>query len=218
VTVVNAPAPQPVPARPGPAPTDAPALYPTGAPALYPTGAPALNPTGAPALNPTGAPAFHPAPPPGYVYAEPDKITAFFGRVGRRTPRWLAPVGLAACCAAASAYVLWANPTDIGATALPTCLIRLTTGFDCPGCGGTRALWFLLHGDLPAAAQHHLIAVFAAPFLIYAYIAWTAGVLFGRRLPKLRLSFRGLGIALGVWAAFTVLRNLPFEPFSWFYV
>ena len=158
------------------------------------------------------------APPPPYHYAEPDRVTAFVGRTARRVPRWAAPIGVAAGCAAASAYVLWSDPTDVGATAMPTCLIKLTTGFDCPGCGGTRALWFLLHGDLPAAAQHHMIAVFAAPFLVWAWVAWTAGAVFGRRLPTWRVSARGIAVGLAIWAVFSVLRNVPVEPFSWFYV
>jgi hypothetical protein len=153
-----------------------------------------------------------------YAYAEPDKVTAFFARLGDRTPRWVAPAGMLACGAAAAAYVLWSNPTDGGAGELPSCLVKLTTGFDCPGCGGTRAFWYLLHGDIPAAAQHHVLFTFAVPFLLYAFVAWTAGAVFNRRLPPLRLSFRTVGIALAVWGAFTVLRNLPFEPFSWFYV
>jgi hypothetical protein len=168
----------------------------------------------------------YPPPPAGQYpygpyqayYSEPDKVTAFFGKLHRRTPKWIAPVVLAGCCAAASAYVLWSNPTDGGAGDMPSCLVRLTTGFDCPGCGGTRAAWYLLHGDVGAAAQHHLLFVFALPFLLYAYATWAAGALFNKQLPKLRLSFRALGIALAVWAVFSVLRNLPFEPFSWFYV
>jgi uncharacterized protein DUF2752 len=161
----------------------------------------------------------YPVPGPnGYVYAEPDRAVAFFNRLGQRSPRWLAPVVVVGCCAAASAYVLWSNPTDGGAAQLPTCLVKLTTGFDCPGCGGTRALWFLLHGDLPAAAEHHLLAVFAAPFLVYAYIVWAAGAIFRVRLPQLRISMRMSAIGLAAWAVFTVLRNLPFAPFTWFYV
>ena len=35
-----------------------------------------------------------------------------------------------------------------GAFDSPTCLVKMTTGFDCPGCGGTRAFWYLLHGDV----------------------------------------------------------------------
>jgi hypothetical protein len=152
------------------------------------------------------------------MYAEPDKVTQFFGRVNRRVPRWVAPLAVAGVCSAACAYVLWANPTDGGAGELPSCLVRLTTGYDCPGCGGTRAAWYLLHGDIGAAAQHHMIFVFAVPFLIYAYVAWAAGAIFNKRLPSMRLSFKALGFVLAAWAVFTVLRNLPFEPFSWFYV
>ena len=165
-----------------------------------------------------------PPPPPSaapdfqLIYAEPDKVTQFFTRTGRRIPRWVGPAVVAGTCAAACGYVLWANPTDGGAGDLPGCLVRLTTGFDCPGCGGTRAAWYLMHGDIAAAAQHHMLFVFAVPFLIYAYVAWAAGAIFNKRLPQLRLSFRTIGVALAVWAVFSVLRNLPFEPFSWFYV
>lgn len=148
----------------------------------------------------------------------PDPMARFARRAARRTPAWVGPVALAGCCAAASAYVLWSDPTDSGADAMPTCLLKLTTGYDCPGCGGTRALWYLLHGDLPAAAQHHMLFVFAVPFLIYAYVAWAAGAVFNVRLPQPRLTMRAVGIFLGVWAAFSVLRNLPFAPFSLFYV
>jgi Protein of unknown function (DUF2752) len=177
-------------------------------------------PVEAPAYPPAGQPGspYGPYGPYQAYYAEPDKVTAFFGKVQRRTPRWIAPVVLAGSCAAASAYVLWSNPTDGGAGDMPSCLVRLTTGFDCPGCGGTRAAWYLLHGDVGAAAQHHLLFVFALPFLLYAYASWAAGAIFNKQLPKLRMSFRTVGVALIVWAVFSVLRNLPFEPFSWFYV
>jgi hypothetical protein len=158
------------------------------------------------------------APDLALVYAEPDKVTEFFTRAGRRIPRWVGPAVVAGTSVAACGYVLWANPTDGGAGDLPGCLVRLTTGFDCPGCGGTRAAWYLMHGDLGAAAQHHLLFVFAVPFLVYAYVAWAAGAVFNKPLPQLRLSFKAIGIGLAVWAVFSVLRNLPFEPFSWFYV
>jgi hypothetical protein len=162
--------------------------------------------------------ALAPASANAYVYAEPDRVVTAIHHVARRTPTWLAPVAVGLTCMAASAFVLWTNPTDGGPDAQPTCLVKLTTGFDCPGCGGTRAMWYLLHGDLPAAAHHHILAVFAAPFLVYAYIAWAAGAMFNRRLPQLPFSYRTVAIGLLVWGVFTVARNLPFEPFTWFYV
>jgi hypothetical protein len=171
------------------------------------------------APGPYGGRGPDPAFPLGYDPATPDAFSRLITRASRRTPAWAGPAALAGCCAAASAYVLlWGNPTDSGADDMPSCLVRLTTGYDCPGCGGTRAFWYLLHGDLPAAAHHHMLFVFAVPFLIYAYVAWAAGTMFNVRLPQLRISMRGISIILGVWAVFTVLRNLPFAPFSLFYV
>ena len=62
------------------------------------------------------------------------------------------------------------------------------------------------------------MAVFATPFLIYIYIAWTARVVFGKTLPQLRISPSAIGIFLGIWGAWAVLRNLPWAPFTWFFV
>lgn len=78
-------------------------------------------------------------------------------------------------------------------------------------------VWYLLHGDLVEAARHHLVALIGVPFALYALLAWTAQVWFGRRWPLPRLPRRvyiGYGIA---WILFAVvLRNLPWEPFAWF--
>lgn len=42
---------------------------------------------------------------------------------------------------------------------------------------------YLLHGDLVQAARHHLVALIGVPFALYALLAWTVQVIFGRRLP-----------------------------------
>jgi hypothetical protein len=135
-----------------------------------------------------------------------------------RWPRWIAPVAIAACFTSAAGYVLVSDPTDAGAGDLPTCLVKLTTGLDCPGCGGTRAFYYLLRGNVPEAARHHAVAVFAAPFLAWLYLAWAVRQVSGRQLPVPRIGARTVSIFLGVWAVFTVLRNLPFTPFTRLYV
>lgn len=156
--------------------------------------------------------------PYAYVPPPPDRFTRVTSRIWARTPRWAAPAAIFTCFMGAGAYVLAADPTDGNAFATPTCLVRLTTGFDCPGCGGTRAFWYVLHGNLPAAARHHALFVFALPFLLYMYVAWAVGSVFGRKLPTLRVSPKAIGLFLGAWAAFTVVRNLPWSPFTWLYV
>ena len=56
------------------------------------------------------------------------------------------------------------------------------------------------------------------PFLIYMYVAWAGRTAFGWRLPQLQLSPKVLGLFLAAWGVFTVVRNLPWEPFTLFQV
>jgi Protein of unknown function (DUF2752) len=163
------------------------------------------------------APWVQPEPPPP-AYGRPDRLTRFVTRAWARSPVWLAPAAMLACMGAAAGYTLASHPTEAGAGAAPTCLLKYVTGFDCPGCGGTRAAWYLLHGDVPAAARHHAVFVFAVPFLLYMYVAWAGRRLFGWTLPQLRLSPRAIAIFLAVWGVWSVLRNLPWAPFTYFYV
>jgi len=162
-----------------------------------------------------------PAPWPGYPYpppAQPDRLTRFVNRIWYGSPVWAAPAALLVCMAGAVAYTEVSHPTMAAAGDPPTCLLKYTTGFVCPGCGGTRAAWYLLHGDLPAAARHHALFVFAVPFLLYLYVAWAGKRLFGWRLPQLDLSPKVIGIFLAVWGVWSVARNLPWAPFTSFYV
>jgi hypothetical protein len=158
------------------------------------------------------------SPYPGYVLPETDRFSRFMLRLWARSPRWSAPLLVLVCFAGGVTYALALNPTASGAFDSPTCLIKMTTGFDCPGCGGTRAFWYLLHGDIPAAARSHLMAVFAAPFLVYMYIAWAVNQTTRFKLPHLRLSPKVISMFLVAWIVFTVARNLPWAPFTWLYV
>lgn len=161
------------------------------------------------------APAY--AGPPAMTFAE-DPFTRFVHRLWARSPVWTAPLAVLVCFLGGATYVLASDPTNAGALSSPTCLVKLTTGFDCPGCGGTRAFWYLMHGNIPAAARSHLLTVFAAPFLLYLYVAWAAKLVFKRQLPMLRISPKTISIFLIVWGVFSVLRNLPWAPFTWFFV
>ena len=168
-----------------------------------------------------------PYPPPGMVAmsvqpaypAYPDdRFGRFMLRTWDRSPRWAAPLAVLVCFFGGVAYTLLTHPTSSDAASTPNCIIKLTTGFDCPGCGGTRAFYYLMHGNVLAAARSHLVLVFAAPYLVYMYVAWAAGAMLNWKLPALRPSPRAISVFLGVWLAFSVLRNLPWAPFTWLYV
>ena len=158
-------------------------------------------------------------PPVGWVPVPEEESRGYrFMKAIWTRPSWLAPLAIFGCIFAACTYVLTNNPTDARPDPLGPCLFKTLTGLDCPGCGGTRMVWYLLHGDVWQAARHHLIALIAVPVVLYAYFAWGAKRLLGVTLPTKRIPPIVWGSYLVAWLAFSVLRNLPWMPFHYFYV
>ena len=95
---------------------------------------------------------------------------------------------------------------------LPPCMFHSATGLFCTGCGITRALHALVHGDLATAWAMNSLAVLALPVLAALWLQEGAG-----RPAATEPLARWLRDAR-VWAVavllFTVARNLPFAPFS----
>ena len=142
----------------------------------------------------TVAPAADGAPP-----AEDNAPPARRSRLGR----------LAALVGAvgAVAYVGLVDPGS-GSGLFPPCPSRMLLGIDCPACGGLRGTHDLLHGDVVGALDHNLLL----PLLLglYAYAAVVAfAPLVGRAVRPLRPPRWALVAGAVVFAAFTVLRNLP---------
>lgn len=85
------------------------------------------------------------------------------------------------------------------------CPVRRATGRPCPGCGGSRSLVRLLHGDLRGAAAAHPLG----PVLGLLLVAWAAG---GRRttgtpLDPSRWRLRPAVVAgLLLWAGWALRR------------
>lgn len=110
------------------------------------------------------------------------------------TARWIAIGGVAtvaACHGAASVFFAQNNPyeTQIG---MP-CPILTLTGWQCPGCGSTRALYSLLHGDVVQAFTMNplLLACYVSGALL---VAMTVAERVSR--PRLATAFSRTAIAL----------------------
>lgn len=97
----------------------------------------------------------------------------------------------------------------------PICPFRALTGWDCPGCGGTRAAHQLLTGNLAAAVDLNVLAVLALPFVVWALWVVLVRAFGGPRLPMPAVSRRWSVVALMVVGAFWVVRNLAGTPFAW---
>ena len=120
---------------------------------------------------------------------------------------------LAAVVVPLAAVYLYQVPPVEGAW-YPKCMFFALTGCHCPGCGTTRCLHALLHGDLRQAVAYNLLTVVSLPFLLVwglrAGLAAVRGVpLSGPRAPAWCL--RALVYLV---FAFWVLRNLPLWPFD----
>lgn len=125
--------------------------------------------------------------------------------------RVAAPLGLAVLAGAGCAAVWWGDPATPGGP-LPVCPFKALFGVDCPGCGGLRMLYSLLHGDLGAAVHFNALALVALPVLAAVWGAWLRARWRDRPLPALpRWSVL---LVTAVVLAWFVVRNVPVAPFT----
>lgn len=94
----------------------------------------------------------------------------------------------------------------------PPCVWKSTTGWDCPGCGSTRAAHQLMHGETAAAFRLNPVFVVGIPLvgLIWCFERWLASRTSpeaGRRRVRIwAWLLAAVGIAFGVW------RNTSIYP------
>ena len=111
----------------------------------------------------------------------------------------------------AGSYLFIFEPGQSGY--FPICPFRALTGLNCPGCGTTRSLHQLLHGNVIAAFKLNPLFVLALPFLIWALIRYTNSAFLGRPLSTVNLKPRYVWSVVGLVISFWIFRNTPFYPF-----
>ena len=90
----------------------------------------------------------------------------------------------------------------------PRCWIHENTGLLCPGCGATRALHALLHGEWRRAWTLNPLALLAVPGLVWLGIRQVRGVWTGRWWPNPLARGSVVVAGLIVVALFGIVRNL----------
>ena len=87
-----------------------------------------------------------------------------------------------------------------------SCVMASTTGFPCPGCGGTRAFLSLLHGDFLGSLKYHPLLIPAFAILSANFIFWLA---IGRAPRWFRHVLSALAIAIAVVYAVRLVLLFP---------
>jgi hypothetical protein len=90
----------------------------------------------------------------------------------------------------------------------PPCFFKKLTGLNCPGCGSSRALHQLMHGDVLAAIDYNFLLVIFLPVVIIGLISVFTG-----RLNNIWQKFNKPWLYFFIITAFWILRNLPYQPF-----
>jgi hypothetical protein len=112
---------------------------------------------------------------------------------------------------AGAAYLFVFEPGKTGI--FPSCLFRFLTGYQCPGCGSTRAMHQLLHGHVVAAFELNPFFLLAIPFLLYALIRYSVVVMHGGVPHHNRVHPAYIYALFVVVVSFWIFRNTPFYPF-----
>lgn len=98
----------------------------------------------------------------------------------------------------------------------PHCTLHRLTGLNCPGCGGTRAFFALVRGDLTASIRYNPWAL----VLMIGLGVWGAKRVIRVASPvhprgrPLKMESNTLWAILALLILFGILRNLPWWPFT----
>jgi len=143
--------------------------------------------------------------PPVATSAPP--VQPLTGAVARRRIPWWAGV---LAVAGLVGLVVLARVEPAGQGFFPRCWLFQTTGLRCPGCGATRALHALLHGNLTEAIRLNALLVLALPAGAWLALRGMRGWWTGRWWRDPVTHPAGLAVLSGLAMGFGLARN-----FAW---
>lgn len=96
-----------------------------------------------------------------------------------------------------------------GAVWMPKCTIKLLTGYDCPGCGATRALHAALHGNFAAALRYNFFLIAGLGYaLLVGAATWIPQLRAHEKLRRAALGRRAAWIYITLFFVWWVARNI----------
>jgi hypothetical protein len=123
---------------------------------------------------------------------------------------FLWPGAVVAGLATVTAFFFLFNPAEY--PVFPRCLFQSLTGWQCPGCGGQRALHQLLHGHILEALRLNALVVILLPVGLWLGLREGVRAATGRTWPAVFNHIGWLWVLAGMVVVFGLARNLPLGP------
>ena len=115
--------------------------------------------------------------------------------------------------ASVGVLLLFFNPASPAYQFFPKCPFRMLTGWQCPGCGSTRACYQLLHLHPLAAFKLNPLMVMTLPFIVYGLLGFTKSAITGQPHRRVFIPTFYLWAWLALLVFFWIFRNTPWYPF-----
>ena len=120
---------------------------------------------------------------------------------------------MAALAATVGVWMLRNYDPNAPHSLFPPCMFKAFTGYYCIGCGLTRALHALVHGDIGGAFAMNPLAMLVLPLIPLMLIDGRGAT------PAPLKPFMSVVMTPKLWMlllpAYWIARNLPWVPFSW---
>ena len=121
--------------------------------------------------------------------------------------RWAPPLAVATSAVAAAVAVAIRDPFRAGAW--PGCPFRALTGWYCPFCGSTRAVWALAHGRPALMAANNALLPLWLALAIAGWLWWVSRDGLRRPRPARWVPSVSRVVVPLIVVGFWVARNLP---------
>ena len=110
------------------------------------------------------------------------------------------------------AALFFLNPNDN--SFFPKCSLYVATGYTCPGCGSTRALYHLSHGNVLEAFRLNPGLITLLLLSVTDYTRYAIAVKRAKRFQTLFCNTKLIFTLLGGMLIYGIVRNLPWAPFA----
>jgi len=101
-----------------------------------------------------------------------------------------------------------------GQSFFPKCPFHSLTGMHCPGCGSQRALHDFLHGNIIEGFKHNLLIGLGFLVLFYKLFLTIRSKYYPEKNSSLLYNPKTPWVILVIIISFWILRNIPYQPFT----